>query len=72
MAQYKVQGYRNIIKDSFSRAVINTDKSAYLMHVRRIREARDNTNQLKDAVRDINSLKSEMFEIKQLLKKMVK
>lgn len=72
MAQYKVQGYRNIIKDSSSRAVINTDKSAYLMHVRRIREARDNTNQLKDAVRDINSLKSEMFEIKQLLKKMVK
>lgn len=72
MAHLKIQGYRNIIKDSSSNAIINTDKNAYQIHVQRIREAKRNTNDLRNAVRDINNLKSDMIEIKNLLKKMVK
>ena len=50
----------------------NGDTNAYEMHCRRIREARQSSNDLRNAVRDINNLKQEMSEIKGLLLKLVK
>ncbi len=67
----KVEGHPNMIRESSSSAIINTDKSAYQIHVQRIREARQSSNDLRNAVRDINNLKAEMFEIKSLLKQIV-
>ena len=67
----KVEGHSNMIRETSSSAIINTDKSAYQIHVQRIREARQSSNDLRNAVRDINNLKAEMFEIKSLLKQIV-
>ena len=71
MSRLQVQGHRTMVRDSSSNAIINTDKSAYQIHVQRIREARQSSNDLRNAVRDINNLKAEMFEIKSLLKQIV-
>jgi hypothetical protein len=71
MSRIQVQGHRTMVRDSSSNAIINTDKSAYQIHVQRIREARQSSNDLRNAVRDINNLKAEMFEIKSLLKQIV-
>ena len=68
----KVEGHGTIVRDMKSQAIINTDKSAYQIHIQRIREARQSSNDLRNAVRDINNLKQEMSEIKGLLLKLVK
>jgi hypothetical protein len=67
----KVEGHSNMVRETSSSAIINTDKSAYQIHVQRIKEARQSSNDLRNAVRDINNLKAEMFEIKSLLKQIV-
>ena len=67
----KVEGHSNMVRETTSSAIINTDKSAYQIHVQRIKEARQSSNDLRNAVRDINNLKAEMFEIKSLLKQIV-
>tara|TARA_Y100000114_G_scaffold112278_1_gene106044 strand:+ start:300 stop:518 length:219 start_codon:yes stop_codon:yes gene_type:complete len=72
MSYLKVQGHRQIVRDTSSNGLINTDASAYELHVKRIREARQSSNDLRNAVRDINNLKQEMSEIKDLILKLVK
>ncbi|AGE60392.1 virion structural protein [Pelagibacter phage HTVC008M] len=72
MAYLKVEGHQHIVRDTSSNGIINTDKNAYQIHVNRIREARKSSNDLRNAVRDINNLKQEMSEIKGLLLKLVK
>jgi hypothetical protein len=59
------------VRDTHSRAIVNTDLSAYQAAVARSRTAQKNKDELRDAVRDINSLKSEMHEIKSLLMQMM-
>ena len=72
MARVQVESHRMIVRDTNSHALINTDKNAYTIYMQRIKEARESSNDLRNAVRDINNLKQEMFEIKELLIKMVK
>ena len=72
MALVQVENHKNIVRDTTSNALINTDKNAYTIYMQRIKEARESSNDLRNAVRDINNLKQEMFEIKELLIKMVK
>jgi len=72
MAYIKVAGHRSIVRDLKTNGIVNTDTNAYEMHCRRIREARQSSNDLRNAVRDKNNLKQEMSEIKGLLLKLVK
>ncbi len=72
MSRVQIEGYRQIVKDTRSGAIINTDRSAYQVHIQRIKEAKESQNNLRNAVRDINNLKQEMMEIKELLKGLVK
>ena len=68
----KVEGHQSLVRDTNSGAIISTDKRAYMIHVQRIKEARQSGVDLRNAVRDINNLKQEMIEIKDLLKELVK
>lgn len=67
----KVKDYKDLARDSYSRAVVNTNMSAYEAAVKRSRAAQEQKDALRDAVRDINTLKSEMHEIKNLLIKLM-
>ena len=68
MAEYlKVEGYSELARDSESRAIINTDKSTYRSYMKGVEARRREKESLQDAVREINSLKCEMHEIKSLL-----
>ena len=72
MSDYKpVEGHSDLIKDMHSKAVINTNRSAYLAAVQRKRTLQQQKDELRDATREINILKSEMHEIKSLLIKLV-
>ena len=72
MADYKpVEGHSDLLKDMHSKAVINTNRNAYLAAVHRKKSMQQQKDSLRDATREINILKSEMHEIKTLLVKLV-
>jgi hypothetical protein len=72
MSEYKpVEGHSDLIKDMHSKAVINTNRNAYLAAVQRKKTMVAQKDELRDATREINTLKSEMHEIKTLLVKLV-
>ena len=72
MSEYKnIEGHSDLMKDMHSKAVINTNRSAYLAAVQRKKNLLAQKDELRDATREINILKSEMHEIKNLLVKLV-
>ena len=72
MSYLKVEGHRTLVRETNSNAIVNTDRSAYQIYMQRVREARKSNDDLKYAVREINNLKVELTEIKNLLGKLVK
>ncbi len=72
MTEYKVvEDNPDLVKDMHSKAVINTNRSAYLAAIARKKTFESQKDGLRDATREINILKSEMHEIKSLLVKLV-
>ena len=67
MSYIKVEGHSSLVREQVSNGIVNTDKNAYTIYMNRIREARKSNDDLKNACREINSLKSELKEIKELL-----
>ena len=69
MSDYiKVQGYSGLVRDTRSNAVINKDKNAYNIAKRRAEEAQRQRDEIRGATREINNIKCEMHEIKDMLK----
>jgi hypothetical protein len=67
MSYIKVEGHSSLVREQVSNGIVNTDKNAYTIYMQRVREARKSNDDLKYAVREINSLKTELKEIKNLL-----
>ena len=69
MSEYlKVEGYNNLVRDTTSHAIINTDRSAYQMAKKRAADAQTQRDEIRNASREINNIKCEMHEIKSMLK----
>ena len=66
----KVQGHAHLVRDLKSQAIINTDSEAYARYMARKAKQQKKDDQLRDVVRDVNELKNEMREIKNLLVEM--
>ena len=64
MDYIKVKGHDDLVRDKNTGAIINLDDSAIT--------ARRKSKQLGSALDDINMLKTEVSEIKSLLKELVK
>ena len=67
MSYIKVEGHSSLVREQVSNGIVNTDKNAYTIYMQRVREARKSNDDLKYAVREINTLKTELKEIKELL-----
>lgn len=67
MAKLKVQGHDSLVRDTRSSAIINTNVTEYQLYMKRLQARKTNSDQIKDACREINSLKQEMLEIKQMI-----
>ena len=64
----KVEGHAHLVRDLKSQAIINTDSDAYARYMaRKAKQAKQN-DELRAVIRDVNELKSEMREIKDLIK----
>ena len=69
MSEYlKVEGYSNLVRDTKTNAIINTDRSAYQMAKKRAADAQRQRDEIRNASREINNIKCEMHEIKSMLK----
>ena len=72
MSEYiQVEDNPSLARDKNSRAIVNTNMAAYEAAVNRSRNSQKQRDELRDAVRDINNLKCEMHEIKNLLLQIV-
>ena len=72
MSKYlKVEGHDHLVRESSSHAIINADKSGFGVYMSRVRAREKQGDQIRNAVKEINTLKAELREIKGLLKKVV-
>ena len=63
----RVDGSQTLMRDPFSKAIINTDQSGYASYIA-LKEANERKRQEQQTVRqEIDSLKNDMTEIKGLL-----
>ena len=74
MSEYlKIEGEDNYVKDSNgSHGIINNNVNAYEVAKKRAGEAQRQRDEMRETTRELNTLKSEMHEIKSLLKQLVK
>ena len=63
----KVQGHTHLIRDLKSQAIINTDSDAYARYMARKIKQKVKDDEVRQVIRDVNELKNEMREIKNLL-----
>ena len=66
----KVQHNEHLFRDNRSGAIVNNNQTEYQMYMKRVKAREYNLNQMKDMCREINTLKQELFEIKNILKLM--
>tara|TARA_B100000029_G_scaffold27671_1_gene27013 strand:+ start:1702 stop:1935 length:234 start_codon:yes stop_codon:yes gene_type:complete len=67
----QVEGHPDLSRDINSGAIVNRNRSAYEQAKKRAKEAQVTRDEIRTATREINNIKSEMHEIKSLLKKLV-
>ena len=72
MTKLKVQGYESLVRDVKTNGIVNTNKGEYQMYMTRIRARERQGDEIRSAVKEINTLKSELREIKNLLKEVTK
>ena len=68
----KVEGHTHLVRDVNSNAIINTNTNEYQLYMKRVKVREKQADELRDAVKEINNIKSEIREIKDLIKKIVK
>ena len=71
MAIAKVKGHTHLVRDLKSQAIINTDSDAYARYMARKAKQSKKDDEMRKVVREVNEIKTEMFEIKDLIKKVI-
>ena len=73
MSRLKVQGFDSLVRDTRSNAIINTSTNDYKIYMQRRQARESQSDKLRNVCKEINNLKKELREIKDLiLKKVVK
>lgn len=67
----KVEGSSNLIRDAKSNAILNTDSSSYQDYMANAKKRKKEYDDIRSAVREINTIKNEMCEIKSMLLKLL-
>ena len=71
MSTVKVKGHTHLVRDLKSQAIINTDSDAYARYMARKAKQQKKDDEMRKVVREVNEIKTEMFDIKDLLKKVL-
>ena len=71
MSRLQVKGYSHLVREVSSNGIVNTNVSEYETYMKRIKAREEHGDQIRSAVKDINNLKTELREIKSLIKELV-
>lgn len=71
MQYLKVQGHNGLVRDTSSGAIINTSKTEYEEYMERVRLAEEKDQLISQHTDEINNMKNELREIKDLLIRLV-
>ena len=72
MSYIKVEGYSSLVRDTRSNAIVNKSKDDYSLYMKIIKSREQQGDQIRNAVKEINTLKAELREIKDLIKEVIK
>jgi hypothetical protein len=73
MSRYlKVEGHTSLVRDTYSNGIVNTNVNEYQIYMQRVKAREQQGDQIRNAVKEINTLKAELREIKNLIKEIVK
>ena len=67
----KVEGYNNLVRDIQSNAIVNTNRSEFKMYMSRTNQRVGQQDTIRNVCREINNLKKELREIKDLIREVV-
>ena len=71
MTKLRVEGYGNLARDTNSNAIVNTSTSEYKIYMSKYRAREQQSDELRNACKEINTLKAELREIKSLITKVL-
>jgi len=68
MAIVRVENFASLVRDTNSNAIVNVNKSEYQLYMQRHKAREQSGDELRGAIKEINTLKQELFEIKKMIK----
>ena len=71
MAKIRVEGYGDLMRDTNSNAIVNSSTSEYKIYMAKYRAREQQSDELRNACKEINTLKAELREIKSLITKVL-
>lgn len=71
MDYIKVKNHENLIRDSKSNFIVNTNKSEYDEYIARRKQKQNEKNKVENLQRDLSTLRNEITEIKDMLRSLV-
>ena len=66
-----VKGYSHLVREMSSSGIVNTNVSEYETYMKRVKDRNKQGDQIRNAVKEINTLKTELREIKGLIKELI-
>ena len=67
MSYIKVEGHTSLVRDTKSNAIVNSSTSEYRIYMAKYRAREQQSDELRNACKEINNLKAELREIKTLI-----
>lgn len=64
----QVEGYKTLVRETSSNGIVNTDVTGYEVYMKRIKARHESSDKIRVLVKEINTLKTELREIKSLIK----
>ena len=64
----KIENQPSLERDEYSQAIVNTNKTAYQIYMERRMKAEKSQDDIRSCVKEINSLKKDLKDIKSLLR----
>ena len=66
-----VEGHPELLKDTYSKGIISRDNTAYEKYMASALKRKDRQSRLDDAVDEINTIKEEMSDMKDMLRQLL-
>lgn len=71
MTKIRVEGYTSLIRDVNSNAIVNASQTEFSSYMSKYKARQKQGDELRSTVKEINNLKTELKEIKKLLKEVL-